>query len=430
MKESIFITLVNALAYTFVIPYWYKKHGISIGIFIWLLFVFSSWFTFFFIQQPLYISSIHYGRHTVIPYIYLFVVLYIFISPLCKLRPLKKKELVFEESKFGDYYMFLMIIIQLASIIIDVPGAIKTFSSSLYNIAATRDQAYEGVTSALSWSIPGLAQLKGWIQSPLNVVNNGLVFVFILFCKKNRFLVWLFSFVTIFQTLMNSVISVSRGELFFIFVFWFLIVLFLYNQISKKVLAYMNIILVFLLMTFVPFVITISTARFGSSSGFFLFKYFGEAMNNFNVLLWDNINGNTWGNAYFGFLSGHRFENTIEKWEYIERTTKVSGQYFYTFVGGFVLEFGKILPVLIAIMFNRIISKLIIRRRNMNMGVFVLSIIFFDFYLKGAFIFSWQGQFVLELLYVSIAYLYFNRHSKKQRFRTAILVKRNKMKRL
>lgn len=410
MSESIFLALLNAWAYTLVIPYWYMKRGFSIGLVIWSLFAFSSWFTFFFIQQHLYQVSIHYGVHTVVPYLYLFVILYIFISPFNRLRPFKKNELILNENVFIDYYMLIMIVIQLLSIIIDIPTAIKTLDLSLYSLAATRENVNEGFTGALSWSIPVLSQLKGWLQSPLSNINNGLIIVLIFLYKKQRFLVWIFFFVTILHTLMSAIISVSRGEIFFAFALWFTISLLFVNLLREKGAFKIVTTLVILFIAFAPFAITISFARFGSNYNFFFFKYFGEAMNNFNVLLWDNIEGNTWGSAYFGFfssyLNGNHYSNAVEKWEFIQRNTNVSGQYFYTFVGGFVLEFGKVIPVIIAIIFNRIISKCIQARRNFHLGVLILLILFIDFYLKGVFVFSWQGQNVVGLLYVIIVYFY------------------------
>lgn len=74
--------------------------------------------------------------------------------------------------------------------------------------------------------------------------------------------------------------------------------------------------------------IVISLGRFGKFDfSFFIYKYFGEAMNNFNGLLFYDIKGYTNGNAYLlsyinSLLGISPFETTMENGNILKESQK------------------------------------------------------------------------------------------------------------
>lgn len=423
IDSSLLVSLTNAIVYTIVLAYWYFRKGFSVGIIIWSLFALSAWFTFLFIQQPLYSTSIHYCVLTFTPYIYLFTLLYICINPLSRLYPLEIESIAIGKKRMIHRYMIFMCIIQIASILVDFPMAVNVMTTSQIHLADYRDAAYGSETNVLSWTIPVLAQLKGWIQSPLSVINNALIVILPFCLKEKSFLIKLFVISTIMHTLTTAIITVSRGELFLSFILWMCLSILFIRYMNKKTILTISILVSIFLFVFIPFVITISVSRFGDNAYFFLFKYFGEPMNNFNGLMWPNLKGTTAGRAYFSFiyslLGESNFSNTEQKWALIEQYTNVSGQYFYTFIGGFIFEFGKLIPIFIAFFFNRLLYRMINRQLHLDMGTLLILVIFIDFYIRGIFLFSWQGSTILGLFYVMIIYCYFQKDIyKQQKYRT------------
>ena len=96
----------------------------------------------------------------------------------------------------------------------------------------------------------------------------------------------------------------------------------------------------------------------------------GEPMVDFNGLLFDKIRGNTGGEAYFSYVyrlfGEETFTDAQGKYKLIESVTGLTPFIFYTFVGGLIIEFGKIVPILLAVLFNRICPHLI--RENVGLG--------------------------------------------------------------
>ena len=123
--------------------------------------------------------------------------------------------------------------------------------------------------------------------------------------------------------------------------------------IEKKYQRVVKVVLIVFFVSVAFRLVAMSTARFTDNASLFYYKYAGEAMVNFNGLLFNHIRGSTDGMAYFWYIPQTLgimdvpFKDLLMKWSYMESKTGVSGQFFYTIVGALIFEFGKILTCFI-----------------------------------------------------------------------------------
>lgn len=418
--DSTQVCFYNALLYSFILIYWRFKYGFSMGEVIWLMFTASAWCTYFFIQQPLYIISIHYSNQTVFPFIYLFITLYLLISPFCKLKPLPKGSIRFSHDLFIKRYMIFMIIVQCISIIVNIPAVLDALSVSQQNITDYKDFSYEENINIPAFKIPILAQIKGWILLGLRISNYALMFILSLCYNKYRKIAYCFCIVTVLESFFNTIIIVSRGQMFMLSMFCIFMFILLYHYTTIQMRKYVMMGGCIIGFVLVSFVITISLGRFGTDGlGFYLYKYFGEPMNNFNGLLFNDIQGTTNGSAYLlsyinDIVGISNFQTTMEKWSYIEKITGVSGQFFYTFIGGLVMEFGKIITLLVVLLLHFFFRKLIKEQLSFNLGELLVLALIFYYFIAGVFLFPVQGKAgFLEICSTIILYKYFSDKNRK-----------------
>lgn len=391
------VCFYNAVAYSIIFIYYLLKNKVSLGLAIWGIFTVSAWCTFIFIQQPMYSTTIHYSKQQLSAYLYLLLVIYLFISPLFQIKPLSKNSIIITHYGFIRKYMIFTIIFQTLSILVDLTALKDVLSLNQQNITTYKDFSYEETTNIPAYSIPILAQVKGLVLTPLSSFNIALALLMYFCWNKDRKIIQFFTITTILDSLINVLIAVSRGQTFFLIVYCAIILFLLYHNISQKQKKILSIIAISMAIIIIPFMLVISLGRFGKFDfSFFLYKYFGEAMNNFNGLLFYDIKGHTGGNAYiFSYINNllgvAPFETTLEKWEYIEKATKgVSGQFFYTFVGGFIIEFGKIATLFIAIISNIYLRRIIRPCSQQGIGYYILITFISLFFIKGVFLFSLQ----------------------------------------
>lgn len=396
--NSTTVALINALLYSITSIFFYKKKGFSVGLIIWGLFMISSWTTYFFIQQPLYRFSIHNGELTILPFLYLFATLCIIIYPLTNLKPIKEGAITFTHHSFWKYYMLFVIVVQILSVIINSSAITTALSVTEQTVTDYKDYSYEDTTYIPVQHVPIMMQLNGWLLLALKIFNLGMAFVMYFCYKYERKIVTWYFVSTMLELFSENIIIASRGQLLMNVLFCLLMFFLLYNNVTQKQKKYFYAICIAGAAVLVPFVVTITLGRFGdSAANFFLLKYFGEAMNNFNALLFNDIKGSTDGFAYLlsfpcQMLGMGDFKTTMDKWNFIESNTGVSGQYFYTLVGGSIIEFGKIATIIIAIVLNRIFNAVVKNREHYTLNDMIILMYALYYMMQGLFIFPIQGK--------------------------------------
>lgn len=403
-SETIF--LYNAIAYSVAMVILYRKYGISLGLILWGTYTISAWSTWLFVQQPMYYASMHYSTHTITPCIYLFVLFFISIVPLCKLS--KLEEIPINNLSTLRNFLIVCIFVQLIFIIVDIPSVIKVLTTQS-DLVSLREQAYgkdgeQGITVITQNAILNRFYL---LYSGLRPIATGLsIYLFFIF-KEERLLTKMFFITTLLENLWHITVLVGRGEIIITIVIYgctlFLIRDYLSEKTKRNLFVYVTLVLVLGVSAFSA----ITVSRFGDYASFYMYKYMGETMNNFVGILYPDIQGYTGGQAYFSYINRYLlgdvvWTNTEGRYEFIEKITHIPSFIFYSYVGGLIIEFGKILPVFIIIAFNRWINK-IMSNDQMSLGHIVICIALIYFFAYGLFTFPVQN-FVGMSMFIFIAF--------------------------
>lgn len=398
MTISEYIALGNLLLYVSVLIYWHRQHGITVGWILWLYFTLSSVATFFFIRHPFYVHSLHNGgEFKIIPFIYLFVILYLCISPFNKLKKIEVYIYNLKQEKLLRYFMFLSIVVNTIAMTVDSSQIVDVLSINEDFVTDYKDYSYEEVTYIPSLAVPVLSQLKGWLLLGFKIFELAIAFFAV--CYYRNIFSYIFMTIAILADISEGIIVANRSTFLYTTLFSVVYVYAFWNQFVGSFKNYLRIGGGVLALIIIPFVLTITIGRFGNENDvltFFFFKYMGEPMNNFNTLLFDHVRGYTLGDAYFLSFFNNLFgiaewNTTLEKWSFIEARTGVSGQFFYTFVGGLILEFGKIATLCIAIILNILLNH-ILHKKHFSIADYILLSYSIYYLIRGVFFLPTQGK--------------------------------------
>lgn len=413
-SETIF--LYNAIAYTLTIAYMYRKYGMSLGFIVWGAYTISAWSTWLFVQQPMYWSSMHFSSHTVFPCVYLFVLLILSIMPLCKISKLNDVKIT--RVDILKNILITCILAQLIFVVVDLPSVLHVFSSQ-GDLGALREQAYaqdgeEGITQITKNAILNRFYL---FYSGLRPIATGLSVFLYFTCQQERKIIKLFFFTTLLENIWHITVLVGRGEMVITAFIYGCTLFLLRDNLSsktKKILTvYILPIAFFGASTF--WAITIS--RFGDFAEFYMYKYMGEAMNNFCGILYPDIQGYTGGQAYFSYINRYLlgdviWTNTEERYAFIENVTHIPAFIFYTYIGGLVIEFGKLIPIVIIILFNRVMNRIVsIGTFSIRHVVIYIALIYFFSY--GLFTFPIQNFVGMSMIFFLAVFYFFFKPSNK-----------------
>lgn len=408
--NSVEVLLINAIIYTITLLYFINKHKMSVGILVWLLYTVSAWSSFLFVQQPNYSSSIHASEQTLLPCLYLYAVLVIAMRPLMRLD--KIGSINFVNRRALRYIIIVCTLIQVAFVIIDIPAMIRVIQSGAGMLKELRSTVYGGgeaisLLSQNAW-LNGLKNLF----SGMRVLATGLSVITFFSYKKDRKLINAFAISALLNNIRIIIVQVGRGEMVLIFLLYVCTIYLMRDWIDYKTKKRIFVIAMPIIIVGASFFWAISVSRFGNLAGFFMYKYLGEPINNFNGILFNNIKGMTGGRAYFAvfyqiFAGESIAANADEKWFLIKHLTGIRGDIFYTWVGGLIIEFGKVAPFFVAFILNRALARLASIEEYYIGDLFVL-VFFLNFYIRGIFNFPTQNiEGMLMIIYTVLLYIMF-----------------------
>lgn len=407
--SSFSVLLINAILYTATLIYFFKKYRLSVGVLIWTMYTVSAWSSFLFIQQPGYTSSVHASEQTIFPCIYLYIIFVISMLPLMKLYRIENID--FFNKRIIKAIMVVCIVVYFLFFVVDLPVMTNVASIGTNALSALRQTVYgdEGMSRVTQnvW----LNRLSVLFLG-MRVLATGLSVIAFSTYKDNRRIVNLFFIACLLNNIRVILTQVGRGEIVLITLLYASIFYLVRDYLSEKRKRALLIYALPIVSVGVIFFWAITISRFGDRAGYFMFKYMGEPINNFNGILFKRIQGTTNGQAYFAlfyrYLLGEtQYMNANEKWSLINSITGIRGDIFYTWVGGLIIEFGKIVPVFVAIILNRIMNRLAVLK-DYYYGDVVVLIFFINFYIRGLFNFPTQNiEGTFMILYTFLLYILF-----------------------
>ena len=410
--SSFTVLLINAILYTGTLVYFFKKYRLSVGVLIRTMYTVSAWSSFLFIQQPGYSTSVHASEQTIIPCFYLYIIFIITMLPLMKLYKIENVD--FFNARILRAIMIICILVYFVFFIVDLPVMTNVASVGTNALSSLRQTVYgdEGMSRVTQnvWLNRVSVLFLG-----MRVLATGLSVITFTTFKENRKLVDLFFVACLLNNIRIILTQVGRGEIVLITLLYASLFYLVRDYLSAKRKRALLVYALPIVVVGAVFFWAITISRFGDRAGYFMYKYMGEPINNFNGILFKRIQGTTNGRAYFAlfyrYLFGEtQYMNANEKWTLINSMTGIRGDIFYTWVGGLIIEFGKVVPIFVAIILNRIMNGLV-RLKDYYYGDVVVLIFFINFYIRGLFNFPTQNiEGTFMIVYTFLLYVLFRIH--------------------
>lgn len=386
------ILIINFVAYWLLFIYFLRKDKCILSIrnvmFLWLGVI--SLFSYLFYIQPLFKFTVHNSEMTLFPFIYLFISFFILFLPYRYIN----KQSDFVQFPMNELNKIINCSLPLL-LIIFIPLTALLLSGNFQDMHSIREQLYNDEINrgvfVTNWLLATIFRLYKMVY----VLLFSLSFYCVIKIKKN-FKIWCFIFLPFIISIEWAIYTATRATFFFIIVFIFIQWLLYKDMMTIKQRGIFRNIILVVAIFLTSAIAVMSISRFKDSAQLYAYKYAGESMINFNGLLFNEVKETTNGRAYFAYIPsklGLFSESQLglaDKWSYIENKTNVSGQFFYTIVGAFILEFGKISTVLILLFISICVKKMFKNRpsalRNIN-----ISFISYQF-IAGGFLFLAQGD--------------------------------------
>lgn len=354
----------------------------------------------------------------VFPYVYLYVMLIIALSPAIynHLNPTNTIE-----DPNSRIPMFVSIIIIGSSVML-LPEIIANFSDGLVklftDVDAGKDAYTEQIEESASEGGSGISNLTAIIYNSLMDLPAFLAFFFLTKKNKNIFLIsGLF-----FAVIIGLLLPIMRGQrggvvvctltMFLAYMMFRCYLSVLVNRIVKSV-----GIIVIIIISLPIAAITIS--RFGGDNigpgvGGYINWYVGQGNIYFNNYAFDN------GGIRYGDRTMNLFKRLVDsetpknyderRWKY--RHLNCDDNWFSTFVGDFVIDFGPVLAIVIFIVFNCYVLYNI-RPRGDTIKLHQLLLLYFSMCIcmqGGMTLFSFSDTSNLRIITFALFYAYLRYH--------------------
>lgn len=328
------------------------------------------------------IGLFQYHNITLFPFIYLFAFIIIAFYPIFSSSPTQ-----IETIETNDR---LLKIITLFIIFLSVIPFIENLML-LGNITNQSDYMTSMYDS--THGSDGKSQVVGYSYFGNKMMNlcknlaNIIPIAFFYYLSKKKLNKWLIMGIalSLINLYLNSYVTASRStivrEIIYLIFVYFLFKNNIADNIKKKIKFYFLIIFSFLLFV----LIVISIARFSSmyennnrtemSMFAWLIWYAGESMLNFNEYVWSmdsTMSGNCCFSLFLDFMGYDTFFDTTTRRFYWEMKTGIPQYIFYTFIGNFVEDFGKIGGGIFVLVLSLILKKYMRLRKSTSLSTIII----------------------------------------------------------
>lgn len=242
-----------------------------------------------------------------------------------------------------------------------------------------------------------------------------LGFYYLSFRKTQWVKTFLLLAVAVLPKTFFSIVTVSRGNLFFLLI-ELLICFFLFKKFiprnTKRLLYFGSLTFLFVL---IPVVVIFTTSRFESAEYtplMSVFKYFGESFLNFHCTFWGNIDRHPMGEFKFPFLyqlydAPHTFLSRRERYGYFGEMTGTNVLLFKTIVGDLYVEYGTLLGGLVLIVLSRLYGKVIRFKKQIRFSTLILFFYYYELIFVGVFDLLWHGKILFQMiLFTTVLYVF------------------------
>lgn len=395
--------------------YQYKSHTVDAGTAIMSTYIVYAIFSLISLNDDFF--SIAYNPLKLFPFIYLYVMLMIALSPTIfhHLNPSDKIE------NPNSRILLVTAVIAIVMAFFRVPEIISDFNDGikLFSDVDAGNDAYMKQLEKTSEQGSTIKNLFGVIDNALTDIVVFLFFYFLTLKKKNYWILGGLLF-SIFNGIIIPILHGQRGSIIAcvltVIVGYMLFKRYLSNRVNRvfKVFGISCLIAISL-----P-IIAITMSRFGENragAGGILNWYIGQG----------NLYFNNYGLDAGGIRNGDRTfflvklavnpEETPKN--YFERrekyhNLKIDDYWFYTFVGDFTIDFGPVYAFIIFVVFN-ILVILLTLPRDKTMKVYQLLLLYFSMCIcmqGGMTLYSYADYVGLRVVVLLMLYIYLKYHER------------------
>lgn len=361
--NSNFFLLIYILLWLVTCYKYYHKVKITTGFIIIVSYLFYGVLAFFLYNDKYYGSD--YSSLELLPFIYLYAMLYIFLIPVYKYE---KSDIMFVSIPNNKIVKIFLLFYAISSLVV-LPNTIASLKEGLVILlldsAGGTDlyrMAQENYTVRTS-GVSGLYGLFAIIHNSCSDIAIFMAFYYLTIKNKNRYLL-LILIVVFISDFLYPLSKGSRTDVVMKFFSLIVAISLFFPYYSERLRVRVKKLLIFFLMIIsIPFMaLTISRFSFreGGTMGGML-AYIAQSPLNFNINALDN-GGIRYGDRTFNLFKqilGMNPPNDIGEVRTKYYQLNMDDSIFSTFIGDFVLDFGPIGAIVILALLSFFCYKLI-----------------------------------------------------------------------
>lgn len=376
-----------------------------------------AFFSILTLNRPITFFDYYEFNHlTLFPFIYLFVMLIIALSPaiVYHFHPANQIE------NPNTRIFYLIAVSSILSALFLLPDILMNLGDGFLKLMTDMDagkDAYEEQMENASEAGGGLSNIPAIIFNALTELSIFVFFYFLTLKKKNIWIVSGLGFsilVAVLQPIMSGQRSLVIYTVFTVILGFFYFKEFLSHRVKRFV---RSIGILGITMTIMP-IIAITVSRFSnmrqSTVLDYVNWYVGQGNLYFNNYALDD-NGIRYGDRTFNLLK--RVISSDASQNYIERRSTFSNLYindefFTTFVGDFTIDFGPVVAFLIFIFFNALVLKLT-KHKDGKLKVQQALLLYFTMCIcmqGGMTLFTFSDTANLKMICFAFLYIYLVLH--------------------
>jgi len=351
----------------------------------------------------------------IFPYIYLYLLLIIALSPTIYIHLKPVNSIATPQS---NILMLTSILIIVSSIFL-IPDIVANFGTGFIKLLTETDagkEAYMEQIKEAEDAGTGISNIPAIIYNAFSDINVFLCFYFMTLKKKN---IWIISGL-IFSMLISIMIPLMHGQRGGVIAALLTAIVgysLFQRYISKKINRAIRILGVTCLLAIAIPIAAITISRFGNMGGGvvgFLNWYVGQSslyFNNFALDAGGTRNGDRTLNLVKRVIDSDTPANYVERRDKYHNLN-IDDDIFSTFVGDFVIDFGPITTFIIFVVFNAVILVLI-RPRDGTMKLHQVLLLYFTLCIcmqGGMTLFSFADSGNLRILVLFLLYAYLRYH--------------------
>lgn len=363
--------VVNTLLYlfTFLVIYRYKKH-FDEGCFLLSVYLITAVF-----NQLYYPSHITFYNHiTLIPFIYLYVILMLFFRPYL----INRKELVNKISPIGPnskqykvlYFLcILYIICSIISAYYSIGQIAENMAKEAWGEIYGNEDKYENPYVNF---VDGIAKRYTDYMRPVILLFSFYLLSY--YYKKNKFRVLVIISSVIASTMIAAAAVASRGNIINVCILITICYIFYRNKIPHEIKRYIYFIMGIFVAIFTAYFLSVTVARFGEGDGATdsLLFYAGHSMLTFNDGIFYQTTSYSCGSYFFSYFIDLFGLTPIPS----KSGNKATGL-FITFVGTLYRDFSPIILFFISVVFPIWVMKMChIKKRHIDFADLYLYIFY------------------------------------------------------